>query len=302
MILMTYLSVLNILLLQSLFSRFSMHLNPSKKMSFPIFETENVIGSNKAPLEIPNSKQTHHRNSASTVHQLLSLKSTCPAQEHNLFIALVPGNVDISSNNDLTSHSSSRIMAEIRHALRHGPLIHAHVYLIETVDTFFSSHRKWCQELNAQTRRRAQCDFILLPLNLLSGLDKTEKSNQNNVVVERSNQDKRDNTNFIPSHVTIFDYILRLQPCLEHMVLLNDNVHIPANFVKHLAEAQDNKVQCLASSHPTHSENCPVTAYRLPRVFMLAYTTEFENETIDEAAKVLQIHGQGLTAARVAFV
>jgi hypothetical protein len=198
----------------------------------------------------------------------VNIQSEACLQSHNVVhLALVPSATSITTNNDLEEQHSMRLLSEVRHALRHGPPVTAHITLFPSVYTFLSSHRKWCETLHAHTLGRAECDLALLSMEA--------------------------------TDTAIFEHILRAQPCMQHLVLLHDAARVTVNFFAHLRRARDDEVLCLAQRLPG-ARRCPLHAFRLPRVFLLAYATQFANTSIEDAAAVMRMDGGDAPAVRLA--
>jgi hypothetical protein len=191
----------------------------------------------------------------------------CAGTRDVVHLALVPSAPPLATHNDLEAHRTMRLLSEVRHALRHGPPVAAHVMLFPSIHTFVGSHRAWCEALHAQTLGRAECELALLPAEA--------------------------------THAAVFEHALRSQPCMHHLVLLHDAARVTVNFFAHLRRARDNEVLCLAQRLPG-ARRCPLPAFRLPRVFLLAFATQFANTSIEDAAAVMRMDGGDAPAVRLA--
>lgn len=189
----------------------------------------------------------------------------CARAQHVVHLALVPGAPALATHNDIEAHRTVRVLSEVRHALRHGPPVAAHVMLFPSIHTFVGSHRAWCEALHAQTLGRAECELALLPAEA--------------------------------THAAVFEHALKSQPCMHHLVLLHDAARLTVNFFAHLRRARDNEVVCLAQRLPG-ARSCPVAAFRLPRVFVAAFATQFANTSIEDAAAVMRMDGGDTPAVR----
>lgn len=270
LVLMVYVCVLNILLVNSLFKNY-LDADTPKIESVP---KQVPWRAKPGKLWVDQQKAPPPFQAFDTTQPLqldnLNINSDClqSAQKQNVVhLALVPSATSIATHNDLEAQPSMRLLSEVRHALRHGPPIAAHVTLLPTVHTFLSSHRKWCETLHAQTLGRAECDLALL------------------------RNEATDNA--------VFEYVLQAQPCMQHLVLLHDAARVTVNFFAHLRRARDDEVFCLAQRLPG-ARRCPLHAFRLPRVFLLAYATQFANTSIEDAAAVMRMDGGDAPAVRLA--
>jgi hypothetical protein len=262
LVLMVYVCVLNILLVNSLFKNY-VYAHAPKIASLPMHAPWHV---GVAAPEVTKKAQSSALDALQSA--ALDLDSeACAHSRRVVHLALVPSTPPLATHNDLEAHRSVRLLSEVRHALRHGPPVAAHVMLFPSVYTFLGSHRAWCEVLPAQTLGRAECELALLPADA--------------------------------THTAVFEHALRSQPCMHHLVLLHDAAHITVNFFAHLRRARDNEVLCLAQRLPG-ARRCPVAAFRLPRVFLLAFATQFANTSIEDAAAVMRMDGGDAPAVRLA--
>ena len=262
LVLMVYVCALNILLVNSLFKNY-VYAHAPKVESLPMHAPWRTGAA--AP-------EVAHKARSSALDDLhaaaLDVDSeACARTRHVVHLTLVPSAASLATHNDLGAHRSTRLLAEVRHALRHGPPVAARVMLFPSVYTFLGSHRAWCEVLPAQTLGRAECELALLPAEV--------------------------------THAAVFEHALRSQPCMHHLVLLHDAAHLTVNFFAHLRRARDDEVLCLAQRLPG-ARRCPVAAFRLPRVFLLAFATQFANTSIEDAAAVMRMDGGDAPAVRLA--
>ena len=120
-ILMVYISVLNIALVHAFFGKY---LQISKTFRPLAFVARDMKPSSKAHVKLP-----------ATPH----VKSTCAgiASDNRIVVALIPGVMNVKMDNDINSHRGVKIMSEVRQVFRYNSFIstqkpHA-VFLFVTV-------------------------------------------------------------------------------------------------------------------------------------------------------------------------
>ena len=284
LVLMVYVCVLNILLVNSLFKNYVYAQTAHVTQAVAPWGVRHG-GQHDSQYESHHDSEHHSQynpfvqNSQPTTSQAHKPRQSgqatppdldselCARSQHVVHLALVPGAPSLATHNDLEAHRTVRVLSEVRHALRHGPPVAAYVMLFPSVYTFVGSHRAWCEALHAQTLGRAECELALLPAEA--------------------------------THAAVFEHALKSQPCMHHLVLLHDAARLTVNFFAHLRRARDNEVVCLAQ-RLSGARSCPVAAFRLPRVFVAAFATQFANTSIEDAAAVMRMDGGDTPAVRVA--
>tara|TARA_B100001094_G_scaffold236444_1_gene231536 strand:+ start:4125 stop:4901 length:777 start_codon:yes stop_codon:yes gene_type:complete len=192
------------------------------------------------------------------------IRFECPEDDFTYIIGIVPSVPDMSMNNDVSSHRNLQIMAELRHVLRHDREAKARVYVFLSAETFLAAHRSWCKMLATQTANRASCELVLL--------------------------------SSVATHTIIFTQVLEMEKCLHDFILLHDAAHISPSFLTRIQGTSRHKVTCLAAM--TVQNHCPVTAFRLPRVFLIAWVNKQQNASVGIEKTAMEFHlwGGGVTA------
>ena len=150
-ILMVYISVLNIALVHAFFGKYLKISNTFQPLAFVDRDMK------------PSSKK--HVKLPATPHVKPACSDT--ATKDRIVMALVPGVMDVAINNDINSHRGVKIMSEVRQAFRYNTFVsttkpHA-VLLFVTMHSFFSIHRTWCNSFASTTQFKASCTLVLLP-------------------------------------------------------------------------------------------------------------------------------------------
>lgn len=179
--------------------------------------------------------------------------TVCEREREMRAIAMVTG--EQTDSNDVSSRAPA--LAQLRHALRASGT-NANVFLVVTAESFVGSHRAWCNALYTQTNKVAGCQLLLLQKPV--------------------------------SPVDVFRRVLEVAPCASELVLLPDLVQIKSNFFTRLEQTKDNRVTCLLKE-TTHQNACPVSAFRVPKLFLEAYTGEASVET---AARGMHMYAGGV--------
>lgn len=267
LILMVYVSILNIMLVNSLFGKYLSKYQKGGEGGFRELTGLDVLGSSNQGFG-QRKRGQKGRERESKLQKLKNVNSKtdseCPEDDFTYVLGIVPSVPDFSIHNDLSSHRNLKIMAELRHVLRHDREAKAHVYVFLSAETFLAAHRSWCQMLASQTANRASCELVLLPT--------------------------------IATHSTIFAQVLEKEKCLHDFILLHDSAHISPSFLTRIQSASRHKVTCLAAM--TVQNQCPVTAFRLPRIFLIAWVKNQQNasEGIEKTAIEFHLWAGGITA------
>ena len=175
-------------------------------------------------------------------------------EERGRAVVVVTGNPQQS--NDLATRAPA--LAQLRHALRVGNgVAETTVYLVVTAESFVGSHRGWCNALYMQTQNRASCQLLLLSSPVVTS--------------------------------SVFREVLRVAPCVSEAVLLPDSVQIKPSLFTRLDHTARGRVTCLVAETTEHYR-CPVAAFRVPRLFLEAYTGEAPVET---AARGMHMYAGG---------
>ena len=271
LILMVYVSVLNIMLVNSLFGKYLSKYTVQGRQSFKDRLDETFQG--KVKLR-PSSqsrrleKLRHLQTGSGGDGRIKSgVLTGCPEDDFTYIIGLVPGPPDLSVHNDMASHRNLQIMSELRHVLRHDRQAKAHVYVFLSTETFLAAHRTWCQILPEQTSQRASCELVLLQVGAANGLNSL-----------------------------LFSHVLEKEKCLRDFILLHDSAHIGPSFLARIQGASRHKATCLAASADT--QHCPLPAFRLPRAFLVAWLwNKYDaSMSIEAAAAEFHLWGGGVTA------
>lgn len=176
----------------------------------------------------------------------------CEEVEGRVLVLMASEQLD---SNDVFGRAPA--LPQLRHALRVRGSSREKVLLVVTSESFVGSHRSWCSGLNMQTQRRGTCELLLV------------KSPVTNADVMRE--------------------VLQNSPCVEEMVLLPDTVQIKPSFFTRLSHTTTGRVTCLLAETGKMNQ-CPVQAFRVPRLFMQSYTGEAPVET---AARGMHMYAGG---------
>ena len=274
LILMVYVSVLNVMLVNTLFGKYLSRYTEKRGQTY-----NNGFGAvfrHQTPLtpftESPKLQKLKHLQTRSDLHDhhkqtKPGVVAGCPEEDSTYIIGLVPRPPDLSVHNDMASHRNVRIMSELRHVLRHDRQAKARIYVFLDADTFLAAHRTWCQILPEQTSQRASCELVLLQSKATNSL--------------------------------LFSHVLEKEKCLQDFILLHDTAHIGPSFLARIQGASRHKATCLAASFD--AQTCPVTAFRLPRAFLVAWARNKYDAsmTIEAAAMEFHLWGGGVTAVGV---
>ena len=150
-----------------------------------------------------------------------------------------------TDTNDFSARTP--VFAELRQALRAHTEVTANVFLVTSTDSFLSSHRAWCNALYTQTQHRVSCQLLLLTTPVKDG--------------------------------DIFTRVLAASPCTTEAVMIPDVVRIRSHdFFSRLENTHPKRVTCLLTE-TTVGVHCPLPAFRIPRLFLDAYTGETDIET-----------------------
>lgn len=162
-----------------------------------------------------------------------------------------------SSQEHSNDPSRATALPQLRHALRVGDPQLRKVFLVATSDTFISSHRAWCHALYVQTQKKASCQLLLLPTPM--------------------------------DTIHVFQAVMEQLPCVSDLVILPDTVQVKPSLFTRLEHTVRGRVTCLVAE-TTKKHGCPVRAFRVPRLFLEAYTGETEVET---AARGMHMYAGG---------
>ncbi len=196
------------------------------------------------------SRHTRVRN---TTRPALRQRPPPPACQGNGARAIAITTNVHKDTNDVSGRAP--VFSQLRQALRLRSEVRANVFVVATAETFMGSHRIWCNSLFMQTQRRVSCQLLLLPA---------------------------------PVHEhAIFAQVLAASPCTTEVVLLPDAAEVRADFFSRLEKTHPKRVTCLVAG-TAKSIHCPAPAFRLPRLFLDAYTGETNVET---AARGMHIYG-----------
>jgi hypothetical protein len=267
LILMVYVSVLNIMLVQSLFDNYlskyarKTAFKNASRHGFPATSAEALA---KQALKLEHLKHTQLNAAQHHVADKAGRNPACPDDDSTYIIGLVPSAPDLSIHNDMMTHRTMRIMSEVRHVLRHDRHAKAHIYVFLSANTFLAAHRTWCQIMPEQTAQRATCELVLL---------QQEASN-----------------------ALLFQHVLEKEKCLQDFILLHDSAHIGPSFLARIQGASRHKATCLAAS--AHIQRCPLPAFRLPRAFLVAWLWNKYDASMSIEAAAMEFHlwGGGVTA------
>ena len=267
LILMVYVSVLNIMLVHSLFDRYlskytrKIGLKDAPQHTFPPTSPAALA---KQALKLEHLKHTQPNSAQQHATDKAGRHTTCPNDDSTYIIGLVPSAPDLSIHNDMTAHRTMRMMSELRHVLRHDRHAKAHIYIFLSANTFLAAHRTWCQIMPEQTAQRATCELVLLQQE--------------------------------PSNTLFFQHVLEKEKCLQDFILLHDSAHIGPSFLARIQGASRHKATCLAAS--AHIQHCPLPAFRLPRAFLVAWLwNKYDaSMSIEAAATEFHLWGGGVTA------
>ena len=308
LILMVYVSALNIVLVNSLFGKYLVKYTSMKASGM-----SGLMGGSEMLLQKAGSldykfdklqkmplKTLHEAHTSKRVHKHKhGREARCSGQENTVFMAIVPGPPNLVHSNDMASHRNLQILSELRHVLRNSHNIRVVIYIFLSADTFLASHRTWCQMIPTQINNtpyghysphRVSCTLALLPTAV--------------------------------THTAVFEHMLHKEECLDDMLLLHDDAHVSPSFFSRIESASRRKVTCLASlssldslASSQHGTTCPIVAFRLPRVFMVAWVADdkvsplYENlsknesksqaKSIEDAAQELHLWGGAVTAVGV---
>lgn len=300
LILMVYVSALNIVLVNSLFGKYLVKYTSMKASGVSglmggadmLVQKTGRLDYKFDKLKKMPLKSLHEAHTPKRFHKHKhGREARCSGQENTVFMAIVPGPPNLVHSNDMASHRNLQILSELRHVLRNSHNIRAVIYIFLSADTFLASHRTWCQMIPTQIKdtahtspHRVSCTLALLPTAV--------------------------------THTAVFEHMLHKEECLDDMLLLHDDAHVSPSFFSRIESASRRKVTCLASSVPLHrATTCPVVAFRLPRVFMVAWVaddkvsplyanlpqnqSQIHAKRIEDAAHDMHLWGGAVTAVGV---
>jgi len=158
-----------------------------------------------------------------------------------------------TGTNDLSRQTP--VFSQLRQALRIHSDVQANVFLVATAESFMGSHRAWCNTMYTQTQHRVSCKLLLMPAPV--------------------------------REYTVFEQVLAASPCTTEVVLLPDVVGVRTDFFSRLEKTHPKRVTCLVVGGEA-GVHCPQRAFRVPRLFMEAYTGDAPVET---AARGMHIWG-----------
>lgn len=194
----------------------------------------------KDRISTPQPRLRFLRNKTDSVVRERPVTPACQAEGKRAMVVVAEKH---GETNDPVN--SAPALPQLRHALRMNTRVEVEVFVVVTAETFVVSHRAWCNALYTQTEQRDSCHLLLLSS---------------------------------ATTANIFHEVLRVSPCTTEVILLPDSVQIKPSIFSRLKQTHPKRVTCLlAETDAKHA--CAKKAFRVPRLFLEAFTGESSVET-----------------------